>query len=281
MLCKSEIKAIIEKGAVVPKPNDDTWNNPAKIDLRLGELCYVSSDPDNIIELAKDSDSIILPPNEVLLFQSLEKFNLPGNIVAHMGLRMKYISKGLLMPNATHIDPGYKNYIFGLIYNLSNQNVHIFYKEAIATIEFEEIKFSGLECSLYEGSMQETNFKTFVQNRVKSSLGMLQKRTRKAVRNSERSLRIGGIVLASISAVITAVTLVIAIPSILGITNYQDIEYECQENVQKIEELTARIDSLEKQVKYYENNTIETQIDPNASDSVDQGLTPGGSVDGQ
>ena len=95
--CKSEADAL-----VWPFDRNNNKGNPAKIELRLGEKCYCSSNPDKIVKLESGSSAIVAP-NSIFLFQTLEKVQLPENISGRMSLKMGLVSKGLLMPNRQHL----------------------------------------------------------------------------------------------------------------------------------------------------------------------------------
>ena len=124
ILSTEHINTLCASACPLISPYDPEKNrgNPAKVELHLGRKCYCSNTPNKIYELSED-DAVEIEPNTIFLFETQETFHFPENLSGKMSLKMKYIAKGLLMPSQTQVDPGYKNVLFGMIYNLSSEKI--------------------------------------------------------------------------------------------------------------------------------------------------------------
>jgi len=108
---------------------------PASIDLRLSttflkfkkELLFLDcliEEPENMEELKiKETEPVILRPNEFILGQTLEEIHLPPNFFARIVARQSIARLGILINLATFMNPGYKGIIPLQIKNLTNKTV--------------------------------------------------------------------------------------------------------------------------------------------------------------
>ena len=250
ILGREEIEKYIKEDKIIEDYNSEiSKNNPAKIELRLGEKCYISSNTHRIVDLS-EGKKVIIKPNDIFLYQTLEKVNLPNFIAGHVSLKMKHTALGLLMSSQTQVDPGYNNYLFGMMYNLSNRDIVFNYGDPIITLEM--FKFKNTSKNVYHGKMEKISFEEFCRNRAASSLGKLStdlKGTIKAVKRSERYLT----VLMAIVAVVTLGMGVIAFifsmkPSEETVRLSEKLEYQQQ----IINEMNEKITDFEK---IFENNS--------------------------
>lgn len=217
IISAERIEELCKGDAPLIKPYDKEENqgNPAKTELHLGEHCYCSgSTNDDIIELEKEGDVVILKPNTIFLFETEETINFPQDLAGHMSLKMGLISKGLLMSSQTQVDPGYNNVLFGMIYNLSSRNVELKRGQAIATLEIFETEESKYE---YSGKMQNISFEQFVKMRINSSLGLLEKELRESKMKMDESRDRWDKWISNITFIMTLVSIVIGISSVLNI----------------------------------------------------------------
>lgn len=228
--------------------------NPAKVELHLGRLCYCSDNPDEIIELI-EGQSVVISPNTIFLFETQEKFNFPKDLSGKMSLKMGLVSKGLLMPNQTQIDPGYNNVIFGMLYNLSSEKIELKYKQSITTLEVFETYSSK---NTYAGQMNHTSFPEFVSTRIHTSLGDLAKNldiSQKDIESSrndlDRSRKWWSFFTAFITILLTIATVVMGFASFKGLTDdnasqIKDLEDRMEYLEEQLEESQKRIEELEK-----------------------------------
>lgn len=236
--CQSESNALIW-----PFDSNKSKGNPAKVELHLGEKCYCSSNPDKIIELSTGSSAIIAP-NSIFLFQTLEKVNLPKNISGRMGLKMSLVAKGLLMSNQTQVDPGYNNNLFGMIYNLSDQNITLEYEQPITTLELFQTEEAQDPFFSYQGSMQDCTFDRFVRTRIHSSLGNLESEIRLLEDDVEKNQKKWDRTMTILSILLAVITL------ISPIVGY----YAAFKDDATVARLEEKINNLQSVVQEYEDS---------------------------
>ncbi|MDD3173246.1 MAG: hypothetical protein PHF63_06250 [Herbinix sp.] len=270
ILGKNEIEKLIKNKQIIEGYDPDlSKNNPAKIDLRLGKKCYVSSQESIIVEL-NEGKSVEIMPNDIFLYQTLEKVKMPKDIAGHLSLKMGQTARGLLMSNQTQIDPGFHNYIFGMLYNLSDKPITLSYGTPFVTLELFQINDTS---TTYHGHMKNISFEEFCSTRIKSSLGMLAQelkikteeiaRTDKKVRRSNDMLNILTFVVAVVTVAITVFSIFMTFRSDPEVVRLSEkVEYQND----KIEALEEEISRLDTYITDHEsdNSSLETKITPPA-----------------
>lgn len=111
-----QIKSYCRGGMVVPF-DDPTLLNPASLDVRLGNLIYVEEGGEfELLDLssATKDDPWFLRPNEFVLGQTLEEFNIPDNLCATFALKSSLARAGFEHLLAGFIDPGFNNSVLTL-----------------------------------------------------------------------------------------------------------------------------------------------------------------------
>lgn len=246
ILSRAEIDKLIKDETLIenyePKHSID---NPAKIELRLGSKCYLGSKSNEIITLA-DGDKIEIQPNDILLYQTLERVKLPEGLAGHLSLKMKYTAKGLFMSSQTQVDPGYNNYLFGMLYNLSNETIKLEFGQAIVSLELHEVKNCNTK---YEGTMKEITFEQFCSKRTTTSLTDLNDKLVNQKKKLKKTSAIFTIILSFITVILTAVSIVIAC---ITIQDMKNIDPEVIRLNEKVEYQENRIIELEQEIVYLE-----------------------------
>ncbi len=117
----------------------------AGVDLRLKTAYHPMSEGHLLVETRKtpdikeiDEDKIVVEPNEYLLVETMEKVNMPAELVARVLPRSSLFRCGASLRNAI-VDPGYKG---ALIFGLKNESKYNFVVEKgtrIAQIVFETV----------------------------------------------------------------------------------------------------------------------------------------------
>jgi dCTP deaminase len=110
-----QIKSLCEKGMVTPF--DATLLNPASLDVRLGNLIYVEVlDGLSLTDVSKATKDQpwYLQPNEFILAQTQEEFNIPDNLCATFALKSSLARTGFEHLLAGFIDPGFNNSVLTL-----------------------------------------------------------------------------------------------------------------------------------------------------------------------
>jgi deoxycytidine triphosphate deaminase len=155
---------IISHGIIVfdnLKDNDPECFDNTSYNLRLGEKYYKPKiDKVNIIgEVAcaeeypgcpyhkQELDGVIgdcnlnnrvlvIKPYTSVVISTLERLNLPNNVVGRFDLKIRWALQGLILQVGTQIAPGYTGRLFGLLHNLSNKDICIPMKIGILDVEF-------------------------------------------------------------------------------------------------------------------------------------------------
>lgn len=232
-------------------------NNPAKIELSLGSRCYCSNDS-NTIQQLKAGDSITIEPNEVFLFQTKEKINMHRDLVGNMSLKMSLVAKGLLMPSQTQIDPGYRNYVYGMFYNLSSEPIIVKYGDSIVTVEFRTTK----ACSTnYSGLMEKITFEEFLTNRISCSLGSiksLKQETDSAICELRKSTTRWNTTVTAFSVVLAIIA---GIVTLTGFFSNKEADLKIGHLEEKISSQAILLDSYEKQLSDLEEKYYQLLVD--------------------
>lgn len=115
---------------------DSACIREATYDMRLGKKA-IRWDSNGKKEFNVESDGcVILEPNSVTFVTTIERFNLPHDIVARFNLKSKLVHRGLLLGTGPIVDPGFQSRILIPIHNFSNQPVKILYQDRFISVEF-------------------------------------------------------------------------------------------------------------------------------------------------
>ena len=146
-------KQIKEKNTIKITPTPTPKQiQPCSIDLRLDDE-FLQPIPETRIDPKRDppdyeiitSDKIILPPHTFILGSTIEKIELPADIVARVEGRSSIGRLGLTVHvTAGFVDPGFKGNITLEIANLSNNTITLYKNMRICQIVFEQIAEGGL-----------------------------------------------------------------------------------------------------------------------------------------
>jgi deoxycytidine triphosphate deaminase len=114
-------------------PFDKENLKAASYDLTLGSECRVGGEP---IILNEKNRYLKIPPYQVAVVSTYEKLCIPRFLIGRWNLRVKYAYEGLLWVGGPQVDPGYVGHLYAPIYNMSNREVILEYREPFATIDF-------------------------------------------------------------------------------------------------------------------------------------------------
>jgi len=117
------IKALCEGGMITPF--DPTRLNPASLDVTLGTHLYIEVEergllPKDISEYTREKPYLLFP-NEFVLAETAEVFNIPENICAQFALKSSLARAGLEHLMAGYIDPGFNNSVLTLEFKNAKQ----------------------------------------------------------------------------------------------------------------------------------------------------------------
>ncbi len=151
ILTDTDIKEACLKGFLIVKNYDENQISQTCYDLRIGEVAYCLSKPENNrrIEIVKYNENgsikeeypLIIKPFDVVTIATYEEVHLPSDVVARIISKGYLFSLGLT-PVITFVDPGFNSNLGISIINLSRKNVKLNYKESVCKIEFERLSKS-------------------------------------------------------------------------------------------------------------------------------------------
>jgi dCTP deaminase len=125
---------------------------PASYDLRLGNLIYSPSHPDEPRDLSINGGAYRLPPYGAAFVATHEDLRLPTNLIGRIGLKSGYARTGLVASTGPQIDPGYNGKLFVSLFNLTAAPHVLKYLDPFLTIEFHTL--DELPSHGYQGPYQ-------------------------------------------------------------------------------------------------------------------------------
>lgn len=108
----------------------------ASYDLRLGDEYYYGG---KILMLSDKHPFLTIEPYDYAIVSCKETACIPRDIIAKFGLSVGLFCQGVILSNGPQIDPGFRGTLFCLLFNTSNQPVHIKRGQHYATIEFNKL----------------------------------------------------------------------------------------------------------------------------------------------
>ena len=165
VLSQEKIKKLIQEVKLVEGLGRRDLENPegAGLDLRLGELfrikgeTFLGVETRNTVDhqsVAKfdpgKSSSFTIKPGEFYLMQTVEKVNLPENVLAIPYTRSTLLRSGVWLL-LTQVAPGYKGVLTFGLKNMGNSNFKVELGARVAHIIFYEIAGKG---TAYRGQWQ-------------------------------------------------------------------------------------------------------------------------------
>lgn len=104
-----------------------SWNNGQKEDYLLDETEDKNKNIRRILTLR---------PNSLTFVTTIEKFQLPKDIIARFNLKSKFIHKGLLLGTGPIVDPELHANLLIPLHNFSSNDIDIEFGEEIISVEF-------------------------------------------------------------------------------------------------------------------------------------------------
>lgn len=95
------------------------------------------------------NDRYELKPNELVIFQTREKISMPLNLSASYAALDSIAKQGVLLINASMVEPGYEGYLSGVLLNFSSRSFFISPNMEIVKISFSEVT-GGVRDKLHE-----------------------------------------------------------------------------------------------------------------------------------
>lgn len=135
VLLKDEIRRYCQDPIRLIIPFEDTREllKPASYHLRLGSY-YRMGGKD--YELSDSNRILKIPRHGIAIVRTLEWINMPGFLVGRWNLKVKKVYRGLVWVGSLQVDSGYQGFLFCPLYNLSDREQELVYKEPLFTIDF-------------------------------------------------------------------------------------------------------------------------------------------------
>lgn len=153
VLSDRAIREEIAAGRLVIEPFEDRFIQPASVDLRLGRefrvfrnyrLPYidVKKDMPELTELERIDDKVpfILHPGEFVLAVTLERVELPDDLVGRLDGKSSLGRLGLIVHStAGFVDPGFKGRLTLELTNVANLPITLYYAMPVSQISFARL----------------------------------------------------------------------------------------------------------------------------------------------
>ncbi len=249
------------------KSFDDNNLKNSSYKMRIGKII----EPNSCKKKVKVHEEYVLESNDIIVFESLESFKIPENISASYTGLYSMSSKGLLLINASMIEPGYEGKLSCFIVNFSSKKIIISKGDSIARLTFYQITRKPMNfipeiisSKDYSKKLKETSLlynKSFLD--LKGIEEKVQESTSKKITSQ---LKIGGI---SVIVLVLVATLEPLFSGLLWrntglVTDSEKYKLEIlaiEANKEKkdaelkyseynlIQALTQKVDSLENEIK--------------------------------
>jgi len=135
VLLKDEIRRYCKDPIRLITPFEDKPEllKPSSYHLRLGNKYRVNG-VDH--ELSDNNRILKIPQHGIAIVRTFEWVNMPGFLIGRWNLKVKVVYKGLIWVGSLQVDSGYQGFLFCPLYNLSNIEQELVYKDPIFTIDF-------------------------------------------------------------------------------------------------------------------------------------------------
>ncbi len=185
LMTDGEIRESLESGQLIIREFDENRLEPCSYDARLGKEALVSKN-NKLVDLTK-ANSIKLEAGDFALVMTEELFQLPLNMVAHIGMKSGLARRGIILLAGMQIDPGFEGHLRLGFYNGSGRSTTLDYLDPVCTIEFHHLtkeaeKRVGVFPELKEGRIPNSD-KAFLRELETTSLSELASHMRTLSQN--------------------------------------------------------------------------------------------------
>lgn len=134
-LSKNIISLMIDCGMLLDNA-DPKGIKGASYDLLLGDEYYYGG---KIKRLTDTSSFLTIEPYDYAIVSCKERARIPRDVIGKFGLTVGLFCQGIILSNGPQIDPGFNGTLFCLLFNTSNQAVHLKRGMHYASIEFNKL----------------------------------------------------------------------------------------------------------------------------------------------
>jgi dCTP deaminase len=153
VLSDRTIRRLLEEGRIGIDPYDETLLQPSSVDVRVDRLFRVFHNArypfidvrerqEDLTELVEidDEQPFILHPGEFVLGSTLERLQLPDDLVARLEGKSSLGRLGLLIHStAGFVDPGWDGHVTLELSNVANLPITIYYAMKIGQLSFVQL----------------------------------------------------------------------------------------------------------------------------------------------
>ena len=153
VLSDRTIRRLLGEGRIVIDPYDETLLQPSSVDVRVDRFFRVfhnarypfidvkqpQEDLTELVEIA-DEEPFILHPGEFVLGSTLERIQLPDDLVSRLEGKSSLGRLGLLIHStAGFVDPGWDGHVTLELSNVANLPITIYYAMKIGQLSFVQL----------------------------------------------------------------------------------------------------------------------------------------------
>jgi dCTP deaminase len=153
VLSDRTIRRLLEEGRIGIEPYDETLLQPSSVDVRVDRFFRVfhnarypfidvkepQEELTELVEIA-DDQPFILHPGEFVLGSTLERIQLPDDLVARLEGKSSLGRLGLLIHStAGFVDPGWDGHVTLELSNVANLPITIYYGMKIGQLSFVQL----------------------------------------------------------------------------------------------------------------------------------------------
>lgn len=157
-LCDANIRSL----PLIDPVNDDNFQ-VASYKLSLGNQYRLG---DKIDYLSDSQKVLTIPRHGIAMVTTYEWLNIPSFLIARWNLKVRMVYRGLVWVGSLQVDPGYQGFLFCPIYNLSNIEQQLVFKETLFTIDFVTTKPVDGNIELWNPKESDEKFSTFTFTRL-------------------------------------------------------------------------------------------------------------------
>src|SRR5207245_2134663 len=153
VLSDGTIRRLLEEGRIQIEPYDDALLQPSSVDVRVDRyfrvfhnarypFIDVKQPQDDLTELVEigEEQPFILHPGEFVLGSTLERIQLPDDLVARLEGKSSLGRLGLLIHStAGFVDPGWDGHVTLELSNVANLPITIYYGMKIGQLSFVQL----------------------------------------------------------------------------------------------------------------------------------------------
>ena len=132
VLLSDEIERYCNGSSPMIAPFDPDNLKPARYQLTMGPQAILGGATIPV----DDNNPLVIPPHQVAIVRTHEILTLPRFLIGRWNLTVDKVYQGLLWVGALQVDPGWSSYLPCPLYNLSDREVTIRFREKLFTIDF-------------------------------------------------------------------------------------------------------------------------------------------------